>query len=66
MREYLTLDGIAHVIGDEECDECFSPAYPQMCIEYKCDGLIHAQVLETDDELIYKCDVCGNDEAGDE
>lgn len=62
MAEAFTIDGITHVIGDENCSECYGSESPLRC---QCGGLIHEGFIdESHDSVITKfvCDECGGDE----
>jgi hypothetical protein len=56
--------GRRHAEGDPYCISCDAPEgerHPQICGVNHCNGLRHAERLETEEgwEFAYRCDKCG-------
>lgn len=59
--KHFTLDGIPHVVGNEDCPACVSQCVLGPCQNGSCNGKIHIQEIDPWNELfLEKCDVCGD------
>lgn len=60
-KKYIEIDGDEHIIGDTECNNCWSDNYPKKC---KCGGLIHQQFIDESYDSVCtakRCDNCNDD-----